>query len=73
MTNLDSVLKGRDITVPINMVCIFKTMVFPVVMYGCYSWTIKKTKSKELMLLNCGVGEDSFESFGLQGDQTSQS
>ena len=44
MTNLDSVLKGRDITVPINMVCIFKTMVFPVVMYGCKSWTIKKVE-----------------------------
>ena len=44
MTNLDSVLKGRDITVPINMVCIFKTMVFPVVMYGCKSWTIKKAE-----------------------------
>ena len=48
-------------------------MVFPVVMYGCESWTIKKKLSaKELMLLNCGVGEDSWESLGLQGDQTSQ-
>ena len=50
-----------------------QTMVFPVVMYGCYSWTIKKTKSKELMLLNCGVGEDSRESLGLQEDETSPS
>ena len=48
-------------------------MVFPVVMYGCESWTIKKLNAEELMLLNCGVGEDSWESLGLQGDQTSQS
>ena len=46
---------------------------FPVVMYGCESWTIKKAEYKELTLLNCGVGEDSSESLGLQGDPTSQS
>ena len=48
-------------------------MVFLVVMYGCESWTIKKAKHQELMLLNHGAGEDSWESFGLQGGQTSQS
>ena len=58
MTNLDSSLKTRDITLPTN-VCLVKAMVFPVVMYGCESWTIKKLSAKELMLLNCGVGEDS--------------
>ena len=58
MTNLDSLLKTRDITLPTN-VCLVKAMVFPVVMYGCESWTIKKLSTEELMLLNCGVGEDS--------------
>ena len=58
MTNLDSILKSRDITFPTN-VCLVKAMVFPAVMYGCESWTIKKAEHKELMLLNCGVGEDS--------------
>ena len=48
-------------------------MVFPVVMYGCESWTIKKLSSEELILLNCGTGEDSLESLELQEDQTSQS
>ena len=48
-----------------------KAMVFPVVMYGCESWTEKKASSEELMPLNCGVGEDSWESLGLQGDPTS--
>ena len=57
MTNLDSMLKSRDITLS-TKVHLVKAMVFPVVMYGCESWTIKKAKSKELMLLNCGVGED---------------
>ena len=47
-------------------VCLVKAMVFPVVMYGCESWTIKRMSSKESMLLNCGVGEDSLESLGLQ-------
>ena len=56
ITNLDSILKSRDISLS-PKVHIVKTMVFPVVMYGCESWTIKK--AEELMLLNCGVGEDS--------------
>ena len=58
MTNLDSVLKSRDITLP-TKVHIVKTVVFPLVIYGCESWTIKKVECEELMLLNCGVGEDS--------------
>ena len=58
MTNLDSLLKSRDITSP-TMVHLVKAMVFPVVMYGCESWTVKKAEPEELMLLNCGVGEDS--------------
>ena len=59
MTNLDSILKSRDITWP-TKVCLVKAMVFPVVMYRCENWTIKKKLSaKELMLLTCGVGEDS--------------
>ena len=58
MTNLDSIFKSRDITLP-TKVCLVKAMVFPVVMYGCESWTVKKASTKELMLLNCGVGEDS--------------
>ena len=57
MANLDSILKSRDIPVP-TKVHLVKAMVFPVVMYGCESWTIK-LNAKELMLLNCGVGEDS--------------
>ena len=58
MTNLDSTLKSRDITLP-TKVRLVKAMGFPVVMYGCESWTVKKAEAKELMLLNCGVGEDS--------------
>ena len=58
MTNLDSTFKNRDITLP-TKVCLVKAMIFPVVMYGCESWTVKKAQLKELMLLNCGVGEDS--------------
>ena len=71
MTNPDSILKSRDITLPAK-VCLVKAMVFPVVMYGCESWTMKKAEHQKLMLLNCGVGEDSLESLGLQGDATSQ-
>ena len=56
--NLDSILKSRDITLP-TKVCLVKAMVFPVVMYGCESCTIKKLSTEELMLLNCGVGEES--------------
>ena len=72
MINLDSILKSRDITL-LTKVHLIKAMVFPVVMYGCESWAIKKAKCQRMMLLNCGIGEDSCESFGLQGDQTSQS
>ena len=57
MTNLDSVLKRKDITLS-TKVRLVKAMVFPVVMYGCEIWTVKKVSSEELMLLNCGVGED---------------
>ena len=58
MTNLDSRLKSRDITLS-TKVRLVKAIVFPVVMYGCESWTIRKLSAEELMLLNCGVGEDS--------------
>ena len=58
MINLDSILKSREITLPTN-VHLVKAMGFPVVMYGCESWTVKKLSAEELMLLNCGVGEDS--------------
>ena len=58
MTNLDSILKSRHITLPTKFY-IVKAMVFPVVMYGCERWTIKKLSVEELMLLNCGAGEDS--------------
>ena len=58
MTNVDSILKSRDITLP-TKVPLIKVMVFPVVMYGCESWTKRKLSTEELMLLNCGVGEDS--------------
>ena len=57
MTNLDSILKSRDITLTTKFHLV-KAMVFPVVMYGCESWIIKLS-TEELMLLNCGVGEDS--------------
>ena len=69
MIKLDSILKSRDITLP-TKVHLVKDMVFPVVTYGCESWTMKKA---ELILLNCGVGKDSRESLGLQGDPTSPS
>ena len=58
MTNLDSIFKSRDIILP-TKVRLVKAMVFPVVMYGCESWSIRKLSTKELILLNCGVGEDS--------------
>ena len=57
MTNLDSILKSRDITLP-TKVCLIKSMVFPVVMYGCESWTIRKAERPRIDALNCGVGED---------------
>ena len=58
LTNLDSVLKSRDITL-LTKVHLVKALVFPVVMYGCESWTIKRAKHQKLMLLYCDVGEDS--------------
>ena len=58
MTNLDSVFKSGDLTFP-TKVHLVKAMVFPVVMYGCESWTVRKLSAEELMLWNCGVGEDS--------------
>ena len=58
MTNLDSIFKSRDIILS-TKVLLVKAMVFPVVMYGCESWTVKKAECEELMLLNCVVGEDS--------------
>ena len=58
MTNLDIILKIRDSSVP-TKVHLVKALVFLVIMYGCESWTVKKTSAEELMLLNCGVGEDS--------------
>ena len=58
MTSLDSILKSRDITLSIK-VHLVKAMVFPVVMYRCENWTVRKLSAEELMLLNCGVGEDS--------------
>ena len=69
MTNLDTIFKSRDVTLP-TKVHLVKAMVFPVVMYGRESWTIKLS-TKELMFLNCGVGEDSSESLKQQGDPTS--
>ena len=58
MTNLDSILKSKDITLP-TKVRVVQAVVFPVVMYGCESWSVRKLSAEELMLLNCGVGEDS--------------
>ena len=58
MTNLYSILKSRDITLP-TKVHLVKALVFPVVMYGCESWTIKKAEHRRIVALNCGVGEDS--------------
>ena len=71
MTNLDSILKSRDNTLP-TKVPLVKAMVLPV-MYGCEIWTIKKAEHQRIDALNCGVGEDSRESLGLQGDPTSPS
>ena len=68
---LDSIFKSRDIILP-TKVLLVKAMVFPVVMYGCKSWTIKKAKHQRIDV-NCGIGEDSWESLGLQGHPTSVS
>ena len=70
MTNLDSILKSRDITLPAK-VHLVKAIVFPVVMHGCESWTIKKAEHQRIDAFDCGVGEDSWEFLRLQ-DQTSQ-
>ena len=70
MTNLDRVLKSKDIPLP-TKVRMFKAMVFPGIMYECESWTIKKAELEELMISSCDAGEDSWESLGQQGDQTS--
>ena len=58
MTNLDSILKSRDVTL-LTKVHVVNDMVFPVVMYGCESWTINKAEHQRTDALNCGVGEDS--------------
>ena len=58
MLNLDSILKSRDITLP-TKVLLVKGMVFPVLMYGCESWTVRKLSTDKLIFLNCDVGEDS--------------
>ena len=68
MTNLDSILKSRDVTTNVHLV---KAMLFPVVIYGCESWTVKKAEHRRIVPLNCGVGEDSCKSLGLPGDPTS--
>ena len=71
MTNLDSILKSRDITWP-TKVRLVKAMVFPVVTYGCESWTVKKAERRRIVAFELWCGEDSWESLGLQGDHTSQ-
>ena len=58
ITNLDSMLKSKNMTLPTKVHPV-KAIIFPVVMYGCESWTVKKVSTEQLMLLNCGVGEDS--------------
>ena len=72
ITNPSSILKSRDITL-LTKVHIVKAMVFPVVMHGCESWTMKKAEHQRIDASNCGVGEVSYESHGQQGDQTDQS
>ena len=72
MTNLDSILKPRDITLS-TKIRLVKAMVSPVVRYVCESWTVKKAEHRRIDVLNCCVGEDSSESLGLQGDPTSPS
>ena len=57
MTNLDSIFKSRDITLP-TKVRLVKTIVFPVVMYGCESWTVKKAERQRIDAFNCGIGKD---------------
>ena len=71
MTNLDSIFKSRDITL-LTKICVVKATVFPIVMCGCESWTIKKIERQRTDALDCGVGEGSWETLGQQ-DQISQS
>ena len=72
MTNLDSVLKSRDITLP-TKVCLVKAMVFPVVMYGCESWTIKKAERRRIVAFELWCWRRLLKSLGLQGDPTTPS
>ena len=72
MTNLDSILKSRDITL-LTKVCVVKAMVFPVVMYGCESWTIKKGERQRIDAFDLWSWRTLLESLGLQGDQTNPS
>ena len=71
-TNLDSILKSKDITL-LTKIHILKALVFPIVMYVWELYHLRRIFSEELMLSNCGAGEDSWESTGLQGDPTSPS
>ena len=71
MINLDSILKSRDVTLPTKVRLV--KMVFPVVVYRCESWIIKKAECRRIDALTCGVGEDSWESLGLQVDPTNPS
>ena len=70
MTNLDSILKSRDITLP-TKVRLVKALVFPVVIYGSESWTVKKAESQRIYAFELWVLEKTLESLGLQGDPTS--
>ena len=67
MTNLDSILKSKNITLDKD-IHVIKAVIYPVVMYRCKSWNIKKVEHKSTMLLSCGAGEYSLESLGLPGD-----
>ena len=67
----EKLLKSRNITL-LTKIRVVKAMIFPVVVYGCESWIIKRAKHRRMTLSNCGAGEDSSESLGQQGDQASQ-
>ena len=73
MINLDNVLKSRDITLQTDEDPYVKAMVLPVVMNRCERWIVVKAEHRVTVPLNCGAGEDSWESLGQQGDKTSQS
>ena len=72
MTNLDSILKSRDVTLP-TKVCLVKAMIFPVVMHGCESWTIKKSECRRIDAFELWCWRRLFRVLGLQGDPTSPS